>query len=114
MSASSSDGTIRSVTAGPTGPPPSCVPKSPWIAFVSQIWNWTGSGLSSPRRSRSASTSCCRASNVRSSLLPTRISAASPGRAEAIAYVIIEIATRTASSEMIGVRKRISRRRRGT
>ena len=25
------------MTAGPTGPPPSCVPKSPWTAFVSQI-----------------------------------------------------------------------------
>ena len=33
-SASSSEGTIRSTTAGPTGPPPSCVPKSPWTAFV--------------------------------------------------------------------------------
>ncbi len=85
ISASSSEGMIRSTTAGPTGPPPSWTPKSPCAAFSSQITNWIGTGLSSPRRSRSASTSTWRSWKVRSSRLPTRISAASPGRALAIA-----------------------------
>ena len=105
---------IRSRTAWPTEPPPSWTPKSPCTAFSSQIANCTGSGLvEAEPLALGGDELVAAASKVRSSRLPTRISAASPGRALAIANVIVEIASRTPSSERTGVRKRISRRRRG-
>ena len=93
---SSSEGTIRVSTALPTEPPPSCTPE---VALASP----------SRARSRTAPAAACRdrapcasgrrarfrSSLVRSSRLPTRTSAASPGSASEITNVIIEITSST-------------------
>ena len=108
MIVSSSEGTSRTSTARPTEPPPSWVPKSPWSDLPEPDHVLHGKRLVEAEllaRDRDEPVPLRRRQVV--ALARPAPRAASPGRASEIAKVMIEIASRTAISERIGVRKRI-------